>query len=288
MNSTKKLLPWWAKIVLKMILSRINLGYHVKQKLGIFVNGSVSPERAYGIVTKHMQLANIESLSGKTVLEMGPGDSLLDAMIMKAFGADKIYLIDVEDFVNRDINLYKNMANFLESRGHHFVNLEKLNSTTELLKICNAQYLTNGLESYKEIVSSTIDFVFSEAVMEHIRKHEFDPTMQELHRIMKPSGKASHTIDFMDHLGGSLNNLRFSESVWESSLMASSGFYTNRNRVNETLNVFKDNGFKIEKLEVWVWEELPIKISKLHSQFKNLPIDELLTYGCNVVLTLDK
>lgn len=288
MNSAKKLLPWWAKIFIKMILSRINLGYRIKQKLGIFVNGSVSPERAYGIVTKHMQLANIESLSGKTVLEMGPGDSLLDAMIMKAFGADKIYLIDVEDFVNRDINLYKNMAKFLELRGHQFVNVEKLNSTTELLEICNALYLTNGLESYKEIVSNTIDLVFSEAVLEHIRKHEFDPTMQELYRIMKPSGKASHTIDFTDHLGGSLNSLRFSENVWESSLMASSGFYTNRIRVNEMLNVFKDNGFEIENLDSRCWDSLPLKNSKMNSEFRNSPIDELLTYGCNVVLTLDK
>jgi hypothetical protein len=288
MNSVKKLLPWWVKIFLKIILSRINLGYRVKQKLGIFVNGSVSPERAYGIVTKHMQLANIEGLSGKTVLEMGPGDSLLDAIIMKAFGADKIYLIDVEDFVNRDINLYKNMGKFLESKGHHFVNLEKLSSTTELLEICNAQYLTNGLEAYKQIVSNTIDFIFSEAVLEHIRKHEFDPTMHELYRIMKPSGKASHTIDFMDHLGGSLNNLRFSENVWESSLMANSGFYTNRIRVNEMLNVFKDNSFKIETLDSRCWEELPIKVSKLHSEFKSLPIDELLIYGCDVVLTLNK
>lgn len=271
-----------------MILSRINLGYHVKQKLGIFVNGSVSPERAYGIVTKHMELANIENFCGMEVLEMGPGDSLLDAMIMKAFGADKIYLVDVEDYVNRDINLYKNMAKFLESRGHHFVNLGKISNITELLEICNVQYLTNGLESYKKIASNKIDFVFSEAVLEHIRKHEFDPTMQELYRIMKSSGKASHTIDFMDHLGGGLNNLRFSNNLWESNLMAGSGFYTNRIRANRMLNIFQDNGFKIENLDSRRWEELPIKISKLHSEFKSLLIDELLTYGCNVVLTLDK
>lgn len=155
-------------------------------------------------------------------------------------------------------------------------------------QICNALYLTNGLESYKEIVSNTVDFVFSEAVLEHIRKHEFDPTMQELYRIMKPSGKASHTIDFTDHLGGSLNSLRFSENVWESSLMASSGFYTNRIRVNEMLNVFNNNGFEVENLDPRCWDSLPLKISKMNSEFRNLPIDELLTYGCNVVLTLDK
>ncbi|NLE05513.1 MAG: class I SAM-dependent methyltransferase [Crenarchaeota archaeon] len=288
MNNAKELLPWWVKIFLKIILSRMNLGHRTKQKLGIFVNGSVSPERAYGIVTKHIQFANIESLSGKTVLEMGPGDSLLNAMIMKAFGADEIYLIDIGDYANHDLSLYKNMAEFLDSKGYHLIDIDEISSITELLEKCNAKYLTNGLDSYKSITNNTIDFVFSEAVLEHIRKIEFEPTMQELYRIMKPSGKASHAIDFMDHLGGSLNNLRFSENVWESNFMTSSGFYTNRIRVDEMLNVLKDSGFEIKTLDLRHWDSLPIDIKKLHDEFRNYPIDGLLTYGCNVVLTLDK
>jgi len=40
--------------------------------------------------------------------------------------------------------------------------------------------------------------------------------------------------------------MRFSTQAWESPLMAQSGFYTNRLRFSEMLNIFKEAGFRTE------------------------------------------
>lgn len=96
----------------------------------------------------------------------------------------------------------------------------------------------------------SIDFIWSQAVLEHIRKSEFLDTMLELHRILRPNGVCSHVVDLKDHLGGALNNLRFSEKLWESNFMASSGFYTNRIRYSEMLDIFHQAGFSVEVVNV--------------------------------------
>ena len=41
--------------------------------------------------------------------------------------------------------------------------------------------------------------------------------------MIRPGGLCSHVVDLKDHLGGALNNLRFSQRVWESRTMAGSG-----------------------------------------------------------------
>ena len=66
-----------------------------------------------------------------------------------------------------------------------------------------------------------------------------------------------HSIDFRDHLGGGLNNLRLSNYFWESRLGRTSGFYT---PVTPTGN-FKFNeaaGFDIEVVNTTKWPSMPI------------------------------
>ena len=60
----------------------------------------------------------------------------------------------------------------------------------------------------------------------------------ELRRIQRSEGVGSHCVSISDILGGKLNDLRFSRRIWESSLMANSGFYTNRLRYRELLRLF--------------------------------------------------
>jgi ubiquinone/menaquinone biosynthesis C-methylase UbiE len=102
-----------------------------------------------------------------------------------------------------------------------------------MLEDCHAEYLTNGLESIRSIPSAMVDFVFSQAVLEHVRRDEFAPMLAETFRVLREDGYSSHEIDIKDHLGQSLHSLRFPESIWESSWFASSGFYTNRLRHSE-------------------------------------------------------
>ena len=65
-----------------------------------------------------------------------------------------------------------------------------------------------------EVAENTVDIMFSQAVLEHVRKGEFS-TFSALSQVIKPTGGARMWW-LKDHLGGSLNNLRFSEGLWES------------------------------------------------------------------------
>jgi hypothetical protein len=69
--------------------------------------------------------------------------------------------------------------------------------------------------------------------------------MTECRRVLSDTGVASHSVDLKDHLEGGLNNLRFSEKLWESDFFVNSGFYTNRIQFYEMLNHFKEPGSEI-------------------------------------------
>ena len=55
--------------------------------------------------------------------------------------------------------------------------------------------------------------IWSQAVLEHLKKSEFLEIMIELRRIIKDDGICSHKIDLKDHLYTSLNKIRFSEKI---------------------------------------------------------------------------
>ena len=140
----------------------------------------------------------------------------------------------------------------------------------------NAKYLTSGLESFRKIDDNSIDFIFSHSVMEHIKKNELNQLIKEMYRILKPHGVISHNINYKDHLGESLNNLRFSEQIWESDLFANSGFYTNRIPAIEMHQYFKNIGFNLVKEDFGRWDKLPINRNNLAKEFKKFTNEELM------------
>lgn len=102
----------------------------------------------------------------------------------------------------------------------------------------------------KSITDKSVDLVFSQAVLEHLRLEQLNSIIKETYRILKPGGCASHRINLKDHLGGGLDNLRFSKRTWESNFIATSGVYTNRLRASEITGIFREVGFEIiEKRE---------------------------------------
>lgn len=130
--------------------------------------------------------------------------------------------------------------------------------------------------------------LFSQAARERVRKHEFLQTQKECFRVMKQGAVASHRIVFRDHLGGALNNLRFSEYVWESDFFVKSGFYTNPIQLDEMLRQFERAGFNIESTEIQLWPILPTPREKMGKVFAALPDNALNVSGFDVVLRREK
>lgn len=278
----KKILPWWLKIAAKLTLSRLPVQYKQWKKIHLFQHGSmISAQHAYSVFMKHFQLTPVEG--DFVCLELGPGDTLFSCIIAKALGSSRTIFVDVGNFASHDMRLYKAMYDFLTKKGYDF----KIDLTDfdNMMNSCHAVYLTSGLNSLKKISDHSIDLSFSQAVLEHIRAKEFLPTLKELRRILSPTGSSSHEIDLRDHLGGGLNNLRFSDLLWESDFFTRSGFYTNRIRYEEMMNLFEKTGFRVKLIDMSKWEKIPIARHKLNKKFRYLSEQDLIIAGVTVMLT---
>jgi len=286
MMTIKDRLPWQLRIIAKLVLSRLPLNYSSWSKVTLFKHGLMEkPDYAYGVVINHFdKFALSEREDNFVVLELGPGDSLFSALIAYTFGASCVYLIDIDNFAKKDLQPYFNMAHYLRERGLKPPRIDKVKTIPELLEACNARYMTAGISSLHSIPDQSVDFIWSQAVLEHVKRSEFSETMSEFRRIIRNDGLSSHAIDLRDHLGGALNNLRFSKRFWESNFISKSGFYTNRIRYIEMLQIFKAMGFEAQTTEVSRWESLPTPRNKLSADFSKFSDDELCLSVFDVIL----
>ena len=107
-----KYVPWYLKIILKIILSRFPLNYSFWQKIGLFRHGHMDKiDYIIKVFERHIQFANLDknNLEGKHFIELGPGDSILSALLAYSYGA-KLTLVEVGHFVMEDFNFYKNIV----------------------------------------------------------------------------------------------------------------------------------------------------------------------------------
>lgn len=275
-----KKLPWYLKIPAKVVLSRIPVDW---RGLPVFRHGAMlDPDYAIRVFDSHFGRAGLAPGAPFTVLELGPGDSLATAVIAAAYGAVRTYLIDVGDFAGNDAATYRLVAKELRARGRP--SAAEFHTVREMLHSTGARYFTTGLRAFAEIPSGSVDFVFSHSVLEHVGRDEMADTLREMRRVLRPNGVASHNIDLRDHLGGALDHLRFSPHIWEAPLMARSGFYTNRYRHGELMEMFRTAGFHAALPELHRWPDLPTPRARLDTEFQRMSDDDLRVSGFDVVL----
>lgn len=283
MQKIKRAIPWWLKLGIKVITPLAPVPKEFLFKTHIFKHGEMQdPEYALKVFHSHYDIAKPYVPDAFSILELGPGDSLATSVISTAYGASKVYLVDVAAFARVDGDSYNPLLKMLNSDRLP----KQFSSLNEMMEATNCTYLVNGLASLREIPTESIDISFSHSVLEHVYLDEFEATIAELFRVMKSGGISSHSIDLKDHFDYSLNSLRFSHQVWESQLFRNASFYTNRLRVNTIVDIFECMGFEVLEREDRTWEQLPLPKRKLHADFQKLSDTELCTSG--VALALKK
>ena len=290
-----RLFPWWLKIILKLLLAKVPLPYAWWAKLGLFRHGDMGqPQRALDSLSIHAATAGILnqqtevpcfSRMGINVLELGPGDSVFTAVIAKAMGAGRVWLVDAGTFAVTDMSAYQDLFAFLRKQGFALFNIKNPKIFSEVLDQCDAAYLTGGVSSLAHLDDQSVDFCFSNAVLEHIPKTDMALLARELKRVLRPGGICVHRVDLQDHLGGQLNNLRFPGWVWESRLFRNSGFYTNRIHHDEMVALFNQAGFVCSVPRIMRWDQLPTPRARMDRLFRSLPDEDLLVKGFDLVLT---
>ena len=109
-----KYVPWYLKILFKIILSRLPLNYSFWQNIGLFRHGHMDKvDYIIKVFERHIQFAGFDKndLKGKHFIELGPGDSILSAILAYSYGA-RLTLVDVGHFVKEDISFYKSINAF--------------------------------------------------------------------------------------------------------------------------------------------------------------------------------
>jgi SAM-dependent methyltransferase len=273
--------PWWAKIAGKLVLSRVLPSYAWRRRLGIGVHSfaaALAGNRA-NVEFDIGWFAGITDRPAGSLLELGPGDTIASALYAAALGVRRIWLMDVGDHASPDMDAYRAIAADL---GTGFAARLDFASRDALLASLGATYLTGGLADLAAIPDGAVDLTLSYTVLEHVRRAEFAPLMEELHRITAPGGLAHHLVDLMDHLGGGLNHLRCGDGLWEHPSIAGSGFYTNRLTRAEIIGAAEAAGFEAAVPYVSCWDRVPPV--RLHRQFADRPAEVLREAGFGLFL----
>ena len=295
--SLRKTVPWWMRIGIKIVLARLPIPYGFWKKVRLFEHGDMNqPQRALDNFLEHAGTAGVLDMNSRlpqlkvndddfAILELGPGDSLFSAVIARSLGASHSWLVDAGAYAAVDMEAYVGLSNLLRSKGLALPCCAECMTLADVLQACGGEYLTAGVRSLAQLPSASVDFCFSNAVLEHIPKGDFAKLADELLRVLKPDGVCVHRVDLKDHLGGGLNNLRFTEARWEGALFRNSGFYTNRIRFGEMVALFEAAGFQCRMPRVARWEELPLSRFALDASFRQLADEDLFVSGFDIVLT---
>ena len=117
-----------------------------------------------------------------------------------------------------------------------------------------------------------------------IRTHDVLSTAnKELRGIIILDGICFYLTLLVDSLS-ELNSLRFSQNIWESNFMVNSGFYTNRLRYSQFLELFREAGFATEVVQIRQWDVLPTPKPQLFKKFIAMSDEELSVYSFSVIL----
>jgi len=265
-------LPWWAKLGAKVAIAQFPISMDNLFKARIFRHGDMqNTDYAKGVFYRHYEAVKAKLPVGFVTLELGPGDSLYSAILAAKEQSSQTYLVDAGAFATMDIQLYNRFG-------------QQFETVSEMLQVTNATYLTDGLKSLQQIPPNTVDFIFSNAVLEHVQRREFETIIQALYHAQTFGGVSSHQIDLRDHLARSLNSLRFSPQVWESRFFSHPNIYTNRLRASEIVEIFQRVGYRVIQNTPYQWDTLPLAKAKLHTAFHQFSDDDLRTHSLWLVV----
>lgn len=181
---------------------------------------------------------NAGELSGKRILEIGPGNDLGVALRMLAAGAQQVICLDKYPLrcpPQEELEIYRALRERLDNRSRHNFDAAVSLGRKPELQPAKLQYIEGvGLEEADQIFAPRVfDLIVSRAVVEYL---ETESAFAVMDRLLAPGGRMIHKIDFRDDglfSSGGLDPLTFltvSDSLY--SLMTSHSAKPNRRLIN--------------------------------------------------------
>jgi SAM-dependent methyltransferase len=226
------------------------------------------------------------SVQDREVLELGPGRSLGLSLIFLAAGARRVYAVDRFRHLFWDRLDRRHIAGVLERldvegwpsaaaarQAVRDLESERVSFDPDLLIYRQADGAALPL------ADASVDLTYSNAVLEHV--HQPDAVARELARVTRRGGDSVHEIDFRDHFveHNRLRFLEFSEWEWQLRARLRPG-YTNRLRVGDFQNLFRQLGFELlsgKVTHLFEMEEVEAMRPRWTSRFRERSAEELST-----------
>ena len=234
---------------------------------------------------------------GITATELGPGNSLAQAVLWNLLGAERVLAVDVQQYASAESapGVYRGVIENLPSRIEEGKLPDPLGPEGRAARVhelfpngdlafpvlgSRIDYrVTDGRDLPLE--SGTVDLIYSISVLEHVR--EVEHLYREMRRVLRPRGLCSHIIDLRDHHHREpLDFLRYPDGLWDRMVGRSAG-WTNRLRASDHLRLIEAAGLRVHLYDPRYVESAPGP-ADLDARFQGRDADDLRTIAMILVL----
>ncbi len=224
-----------------------------------------------------LEIAGVAALSGKAIMEVGPGDVIAMGLLFigagaRSYSAIDRFLGDVSGHRARDIysQVYQAAPDFvkkgLEDRGLALADFPWINPDDPGAPL---QAFPISIEHGCETIPKS-DIIFSYNVVEHL--FDIDTAFSNMKRSLRPGGMMVHRVDFGPHgcwlkYENPLTFLTVSQRMWNA--MGSHRGLPNRKRHAEIIASLERCGFACESTAVQHFE-----LSHVRALRSQLPLSQ--------------
>ena len=234
----------------------------------------------YAFGSVDLLLEYVGDLDGKSVCEIGPGDYLTSGLSILAAGASRYCAIDRfpgDYFGEAAKGWYREIE---KNWGRFYPNLpwDETLIADQFPENRRDQLELIGEPLETATASQKYGIVCSFQVGEHVSDIY---AFAEVHnRLLRDGGVGVHRVDFGPHDCWFLYRdpgtfLRFSDRVWR--LTGSNRGVPNRKRHHEFLDAFEQAGLNVETLFTADFDKSVMDLGKLHTKFRDMPLESVLT-----------
>ncbi|MFA6248037.1 MAG: methyltransferase domain-containing protein [Mucilaginibacter sp.] len=285
----------------------------VKTLLSYRTGGTIESKYCYSVWLRHLKMLNsVRRGVPKSVAELGPGDSLGIGFAALLSGCESFRAFDVIKYwnVERNLKIFEELVVLFKNKAPIPGNVEypkvqpQLDTYAFPDNILSEEILKNSLSEsrleaireeiknpdnplnalvkfyvpwndYKVINSDSVDFVYSQAVLEHVE--DLEGTYIAFSKWLKKGGIMSHSIDFKCHRTTKRWNghRTYSEFEWKI-VKGGRMFLINRLPYSVHQELQKKHGFRILKEHPVIMAN-DIPRNKFSQKFRNLSEEDMIT-----------
>lgn len=180
------------------------------------------------------------SIKGETVLELGPGNSYINAYNFLMMGAKRVILVDKYPRLiktDKQKEFFKKEIEYVTKKYGQKLPFIKKGEV-------DSKYILFIDKDLTEAEVKNVDFIFSNSVLEHIR--DVEDNIKAMSLCLNKNGYMLHNIDLRDHYNFNKPFLfyKYSDNTWNKYLTKEGLSYTNRWRYDDFVKIFQKYGFK--------------------------------------------